>query len=875
MRLDLLSRIREHQDLTNVLVLTHNVDFVFIQNLVLAALRPCGSPSLTVFADAGCARECYALQGALLDTIGRRYRVVPVQQGPGSRFHPKAVFLSGRKGGTLLVGSGNVTFGGWRENAEIWLEYDAVTDLGEVAAFREVVTALAARLPLNDGIRAEVLEAFDPSTRDWAKSEAQASGLLARFGDGVSLLTRMAAEWGSARVDRLVVSTPYFDPGGDALLELAAASNAARVEVLIDPRNSNLTKQAAKRWTNVKLRAVTVARANDDKERLGFVHAKFFAIERQDDVLLFLGSANCSRAALLATGLAGNSELLAVRRLTREQFQRDVLDTLSEEPCPPVLLDTPQPPPTTDDTVRPFILAASQEEGLLRIAFHGEWVVEAAVVDGNTEPVRSLDGGVCECRAPVGARRVRLVGLLDGHRHETPDHWIDHERDLASTAYRRSLHAVLRAKAHGGLIDFGDWEEIARLFCADLDYSKARRGITPPPPPPPPPVRHFRAEELFASASTLHMTEQAEGAVPGLQTSLQAILRRWFSDITTEEASPTPVGEGADEEPEEENDDNGGDRPKPVRLKVEPPRPPRVPSPQERKRLSAIVRHMSSLMCRPDYLRIRHPADLGRDLKLASLVLMMARERGWQSREEVLHATFDIWSALFLSAGEGQSHGWLEARGGAEAESFETHLHTPSVAAALFAWSLEIPDVATTPAEARLRLALALAVTRCPAIWVRQDVAAIADELDRILKATKGHFDGNEIRARWNSLALLARALERFERTVAKSSVLELVDANPQKQVRAGDLVWQGPLGYCVVTEAADRSERLNASVLPLHSQGAKATRVRANYLNPVAGLLGVDSIRQPLGDELAAVLREFIRSVESGTAIGTPAKGK
>ena len=871
MRLDLLARIREHKDLTNVLVLTHNVDFVFIQNLVLAALRSCGSPSLTVFADAGCARESYALQGALLATLGRRYRIVPVQQRIGSRFHPKAVFLSGRKTGTLLVGSGNLTFGGWRENAEIWIEYDAAADPGEVSAFREAVIALAARLPLNEGIRTEILEAFDPSTRDWAKATAPPSGLLARLGEGPSLLQRMAAEWGDADVNRLVVSTPYFDPDGDALLELVAASRAGSTDVLIDSRNSNLTKQAAIRWSNVNVRAATVSRDNDETEYLGFLHAKFFALERQDDVLLFLGSANCSRAALLSKGSAGNAELLAVRRLTRDGFQRGVLGTLTEEAAPPTLLDHAELPLAGDEAARPFILAARQDDGLLRIAYLGDWTVKAAIVDGDREAVQHVGAGACECRARAEARRVRLVGMLEGCAHETPDHWVDHEQILASSAYRRSLHGVLRAVAHGNLLDFGDWEAIVRLFCADLDYSNARGSSEEGQKKPlPAPERKFKVEDLFARASGLDVAPAKDVAPPGLHADLQSILLRWFSDLTPEE--PESGGHESDEEPEEEEDDTSADRPTKVTFKpVSLPSSSRVPSGQERKRLSMVVRKMSLLMCRPDYLRIRHPADLARDLKLAALVLIMARERGWQSGEEVLHATFEIWSALFLSVSDGLPYGWIEARADAEADNFAAHLQTPTVAAALFAWSLEIPDVATTPEQARLRLALALAITRCPALWVGGDVAAVAAELGRLLKATKSHFNADEIRARWNALSLLARALERFERTVASSKVVELVSANPQKQVRPGDLVWQGPLGYCVVTEAVERSERVNANVLPLHAHGAKPTLLKASFLNPVAGLLAVESVRQALGHEFADVLHNFIQSVESGNKAGLP----
>ena len=58
---------------------------------------------------------------------------------PGFRFHPKAILLSGEETAHLFIGSGNMTFGGIRENAEIWSRFDVNENEsnGEVSAFRE------------------------------------------------------------------------------------------------------------------------------------------------------------------------------------------------------------------------------------------------------------------------------------------------------------------------------------------------------------------------------------------------------------------------------------------------------------------------------------------------------------------------------------------------------------------------------------------------------------------------------------------------------------------------------------------------------------------------------------------------------------------
>ncbi len=75
MRSDVLEVISSARDVTNAVVLTHNIDFVFVQTVVLSAFRQCGYPTITVFADSGCAAESFAQQKAVLTDLGVRYRV--------------------------------------------------------------------------------------------------------------------------------------------------------------------------------------------------------------------------------------------------------------------------------------------------------------------------------------------------------------------------------------------------------------------------------------------------------------------------------------------------------------------------------------------------------------------------------------------------------------------------------------------------------------------------------------------------------------------------------------------------------------------------------------------------------------------------------
>ena len=92
---DLLTTISKEKNVHNIIILTHNIDFIFIQTVVLKFLKKMGSPSLTIFADAQCIQESYENQKMIIYGLGKRYRVVPVSLDRAyDRFHPKAILLA-------------------------------------------------------------------------------------------------------------------------------------------------------------------------------------------------------------------------------------------------------------------------------------------------------------------------------------------------------------------------------------------------------------------------------------------------------------------------------------------------------------------------------------------------------------------------------------------------------------------------------------------------------------------------------------------------------------------------------------------------------------------------------------------------------------
>ncbi len=826
MRQDLLRSISEEKDVTNAVVLTHNIHFVFVQMVVLSVLRRCGQPSLTIFADASCAAASFAHQAPVLHGLGVRYRVVPVEMEPGFRFHPKAVLLSGPDSATLYVGSGNLTFGGWRENAEIWMRFDTRADgMAPFAAFLRYLLALVERIALPEVIRAEIEEAFDAKNHAWAAHLDEPGGLLAKVGDGLSLLDAMFAHLGGDTPEKVTLCAPYFDEDAEALSTIASRSGADSVVVLVQPGRTGLTEAAWSRVSGrVRLLPTTFQRADEQgKPREAFLHAKFYAFERAGRVTVFAGSANCSRAALTIPGRAGNAELMAVRDMTADEFRASFMDELApKEGSPGLAMQPPDSTPASPAGLR--ILAASYEGGYMRVGYApARWRITACFADdGPTRFEQIADGliGVSIERAP---RRVVLEGTDGATTTRSAAGWVDHEWELRSTARGRRVVDEIRRRVRAGEWGVGAWAEVLEVFCAHLRYlpprlAMARSGLAKTKDADRGPIE-YSAKDVFTSGYGLpslssYLRPLASG-VEGRVHSLQQLLLRWFGlpvaqdDTESDSAQPVEPADGADDVV---------DAPEALPTGAEED----TAKADERKlrRAARLVGQMTDAMTSAEFLRERPPELLGADLKVASALLRVALREGWLDSDSFFQITHQIWMPLFFDA-EGTGYGWLQQRYEAapSPEEFATTLRAPDLLAALVVWAAVVPRGAHTPTHARLGLAAALAVARLPWLWDGVDDELVCRELAELLTSTTpsdANFDHDEVGESWLRLLKRGHALRRLEHALAGLTPAQLAPRIRQERVAKGELLWQGDSGFGVVAEPAQRAPSARVAVLPL-----------------------------------------------------------
>jgi hypothetical protein len=331
---------------------TYALSLSFFEAVVLDRLVRGGGRNALILSDPEGIRAGLSEQGAR--RAGRDYELEPVASTTGV-FHPKLTLLFGDDDAHMLVGSGNLTFGGWGMNLET---IDHLHPSFAAETFDDAAD-LFETLAIADNIRTGVADQFEPiaSQLRAAARDAPRTGdfrLLHSMGTPIAQrLAELAEDLGG--VVQITVVSPYFDKTGSALSKLSDLLKCQDLRVHAHPAGP-VRGSMGINWPDAAIAApVCVDHPFGDDSRL--LHAKCFEILCQRGRLLVSGSANATNAALFA----GNVEVSLVR------IQRNVLVGWEATPAdaPPIY-----PASETDQED-----AAEQRTGILRAVLEGDRVV--------------------------------------------------------------------------------------------------------------------------------------------------------------------------------------------------------------------------------------------------------------------------------------------------------------------------------------------------------------------------------------------------------------------------------------------------------------------------------------------------------------------
>jgi hypothetical protein len=345
----------------------------FFEAVVLDRLIRGGGQSALILADPEGVRSGLSEEGAR--RAGRDYDIEPIACTTGV-FHPKLSVFATADDAHLLVGSGNLTFGGWGGNLEL-IEHlhpsfaaDAINDAADLFEL----------LTISEGIRTEAGPAcirVAETLRAASRTATKTGGVRLIHSVGGSIaaeIQRFAGELGGAR--RITVVSPYYDLDGRGVDALADALSCDDVRLHAHP-DGTVRGLGAACWPfdgAPKRTAVNVAIpfAADDRP----LHAKAIEVVCLRGRLLISGSANSTHAGLFGANV--EASVLRIQRNT--QFGWTPLPAL-----PPQRSETETAGEDEEKNESVGVLRASLERGSVKAT-----VIAPAIRGSVTVYVRSV-----------------------------------------------------------------------------------------------------------------------------------------------------------------------------------------------------------------------------------------------------------------------------------------------------------------------------------------------------------------------------------------------------------------------------------------------------------------------------------------------------
>lgn len=285
---------------------TYSLSLSFFESAVLDQLVRGGTRNALILADVDGVRGALSEQGAR--RAGKEYDIEPIKV-PTGVFHAKVTALVGDGECHLLVGSGNLTFGGWGGNFELFEHVHSGSAVDAIRDTADFFDGLAEGLRARHGAQSECgnLAALLHQTVDGSAGDGRIRLFHNLRRSILDQISELVADLGGAT--RLIAASPFWD-GATAINSLCDNLKVDCVHVHAHPSGvvrgsfgSNWPAAASKR----KVVPICLDGFAGDRRLL---HAKAIEIICKRGRLIVSGSANATKPAL---GASGNVETSIVR----------------------------------------------------------------------------------------------------------------------------------------------------------------------------------------------------------------------------------------------------------------------------------------------------------------------------------------------------------------------------------------------------------------------------------------------------------------------------------------------------------------------------------------------------------------------------------
>lgn len=286
-----------------------NFDPIFFESVYLSSLRTLGITNVIVLMDASMYDNMLADSSYSCHKVSPvNYTLVRQENKHHGVFHPKMTLLFGEEEGSVIVGSGNLTFSGISNNEEVW---NAFHILGHKSPHYPLLYKawLYVQNILTDAsslVKKQLGWIIEQSP--WLQEVANQEVITLNSGEECSLLynsdssrilERVKESIGDASVEEITVVAPFYDAEGSSLSELMSQYKHARMNCVLD-----ITRQSAPYALLKSNSGIKFYKHTGDTP----LHAKIFEFKTNKGTWLLSGSANAGNMALGMNSTAFNDE---------------------------------------------------------------------------------------------------------------------------------------------------------------------------------------------------------------------------------------------------------------------------------------------------------------------------------------------------------------------------------------------------------------------------------------------------------------------------------------------------------------------------------------------------------------------------------------
>lgn len=305
--------IRLLSDRTNVyhsaLLTTYSFDPIFFESVYLSILRKLGITNIVILMDANMYDQLLADSNYQCHRVTQNnYTLVRQENTHSGVFHPKMVMLFGEEEGSLLLGSGNLTYSGLSNNEEVWSAFHVMGSESinyplfyKAWQYLKKVTSFVSPL-----VQRQIDWMQEQCT--WLHNESNEEILLLQSGEECQLLfnsttstilNSVYAAIGEKEIDEITVIAPFYDTEGHALKELLRHFSPKRMKCVLD-----LDRQSAPYSLLQDDTFIAYYKSTSSNP----LHAKIIEIQGKEETWILCGSANAGNMALGTTTSVFNDE---------------------------------------------------------------------------------------------------------------------------------------------------------------------------------------------------------------------------------------------------------------------------------------------------------------------------------------------------------------------------------------------------------------------------------------------------------------------------------------------------------------------------------------------------------------------------------------